>query len=119
MNNQQQSSVHKQLIRNAVSNEPVKKVKVIKHVEGGDVIVGDFDITAHQTRLHAPKKNDNDFSAPKLHSTLAIAKKLDALQLAKIQPAKSLNDLTPRSKSIANEKVSQDDDSFNMRFKFC
>lgn len=97
-------AVRKQVLRNALMTEPKKVATVIKH----NTPHHDDDqlIAANKARLCALNSGDGSvFGAPKLRSTLGILEKLDALHLIKEQPAKTFDELTPRTKSLANEKV--------------
>lgn len=115
MNQQQQQqlskcTVRKQLVR-TTNSQPNRKVKVINH----NICDNDNDDNDSEHQVAARKQllsskfttiHNDKLSTPELRSTLLIAKKLDALRLTQPkQTAKTLDELTPRSKAIANEKV--------------
>lgn len=114
MNQQQQQqlskcTVRKQLVR-TTNSEPNKKVKVINH----NICDNDNDDDSQHQVIARKQLLSSKFStihcdklaAPELRSSLLIAKELDALRLTQPkQSAKTLDELTPRSKAIANEKV--------------
>lgn len=109
---QQQSkcNVRKQLVRTTDAT-PIRKVKIINHNicdNDNDDIDDNRAVIARKQLLSmkCPPISNDKLAAPELRSTLLIAKKLDALRLTKpIQTVKTLDELTPRSKAVANEKV--------------
>lgn len=56
-------------------------------------------------KLLQPKNSSEKYVKPELHSALILAKRLDALKNATHEKLTDFNQMTPRTKTIATEKV--------------
>lgn len=110
---QKTASAVRREVRNIVANTaPHNKVQIIKHTPsnnsgGGGGDPTGVDLAAHRAKLNALQQSDAPvtLNTPALHTTLAMVKKLEALHIDRPPLAKCLNELTPRSQSMANVKV--------------
>lgn len=93
-------------VRISEPSQHKKAVKIINHNRHSTDQSTNNDndcipITSHRANLQGTAK----YSIPELNSALVLAKRLDQLKTSKAKKITNFNELTPRTKTIATEKV--------------
>lgn len=105
-NSKKSLSLKKQSLNTRASLQPPKSVAVISHNRrSADDYTGNANSCPIDTKLMQPKKSSQKYAAPELNSALYLKKRLDALTSATNEKLTDFNQMTPRTKAIATEKV--------------
>lgn len=82
-----------------------KSVTVISHNRRSESDIANGRNAPIDTKLLQAKNSAEKYVKPELNSALILSKRLDALQNANTEKLTDFNQMTPRTKAIATEKV--------------